>query len=74
MSTNTRNIQSVGPPSEMCKINLLREPISFVVSFLLQWTPLHIAAGEGRCEDILKSLVGKGANLNIKDNNGVNIM
>ena len=43
-----------------------------VVSFHHQLTPIHIAAGEGRCEDTLKYLVDKGADINIKSNNGVN--
>lgn len=32
-----------------------------------------MAAKKGRCEQILGYLVGEGANVNIKDNNGVNI-
>ena len=39
----------------------------------MQLTPLHMAAQKGRCEHILGYFVGKGADVNIKDNNGVNI-
>ena len=58
----------------MCKISLYTNlsGLTFIVSFFYQWTPLHTTAGEGRCEDTLKYLVGKGADLNIKNNNGVN--
>ena len=40
---------------------------------LHQLTPLHMAAKKGRCEQILGYLVGKEADINIKDKNGVNI-
>ena len=32
-----------------------------------------MAAKKGRCKQILRYLVDKGADINIKDNNGVNI-
>ena len=40
--------------------------------FLHQLTPLHVAAKKSRAQ-ILQYLVGKGADINIKDKNGVNI-
>ena len=33
---------------------------------------MHLAAGKGRFENILSYLLDKGADINIKDNNGVN--
>ena len=38
--------------------------------FLHQMTPLHVAAETGRCE-ILGSLIEKGGDINIKDEDGV---
>ena len=43
----------------------------FLVSFLYQMTPLHVAA-ECAHVKVLEYLVGQGANINIKDNNEVN--
>ena len=39
-----------------------------------QQTPSHLAAEKGRFENTLKYLVDKQADINIKDNDGVNIM
>ena len=50
----------------------LKSVITFVVPLLHQLTPLHMAAKKGRCESILVYLVDNGADINIKDNNGVN--
>ena len=55
------------------KIILQRYPLYISTSSsssLLQRTPLHIAAGKGYTEP-MKSLVAKGADVNIKDNAGV---
>ena len=46
---------------------------SFNYFVLHQQTPLHMAAKKGRFENILGYLIGKGANINIKDNDGVKI-
>ena len=46
---------------------------SFNFLFLDQRTPLHLAAEKGRFENILGYLLGKGAGINIKDNEGVTI-
>ena len=43
----------------------------FCCFFLHQMTPLHAAAEKGRF-NVIKPLVDKGANINIKDNDGVN--
>ena len=37
-------------------------------------TPLHVAAQRGERISIVTYLVGKGADINIKDNNGVSKM
>ena len=34
-------------------------------------TPLHVAAEKGESLDIVKYLIDKGADINIKDDNGV---
>ena len=34
-------------------------------------TPLHVAAKKGECPKIVKYLIDKGTDINIKDNNGV---
>ena len=34
-------------------------------------TPLHVAAKKGECIEIVIKLKDKGADINIKDNNGV---
>ena len=39
-----------------------------------QQTPSHLAAEKGRFENTLKYLVDIGADINIKDNDGVKIM
>ena len=36
-------------------------------------TSLHVAAKKGECLEIVKLLVAKGADINIKDNNGVSV-
>ena len=43
------------------------------LSPLHQWTPLYMAA-EGGHEEMVRFLVDKGADINIKDNNGVSIL
>ena len=46
-------------------------PAYFVNEFiLLQWTPLHVAAREDH-DYTVKCLVQKGADISIKDKNGV---
>ena len=45
---------------------------SFNYFVLHQRTPLHLAAEQGRFENILGYLLDKGADINIKDNDGVN--
>jgi len=35
-----------------------------------QWTPLHVAAERG-CMNVLEYLVNEGADIHIKDRNGV---
>ena len=45
--------------------------IVFVVLSLRQMTPLHVAAERGGRFNIVEYLVGKEADINIKDNNGV---
>ena len=42
----------------------------FIVSSLYQMTPLHVAAERGYVK-IVDYLVGKGADIDIKDENGV---
>ena len=34
-------------------------------------TPLHVAAEKGECLDVVEYLIDEGANINIKDYNGV---
>ena len=41
---------------------------------LIQWAPLHTAAEKGRFENTLKYLVHKGADISIRDNDGVIVM
>ena len=45
---------------------------TFVVS-LIQMTPLHIVAARGDHISIVKYLIRKGADINIKDHKGVNM-
>ena len=40
--------------------------------FSLQQTPLHVAASHGHC-NIVEYLVQQGADVSIKDNNGVSV-
>ena len=44
---------------------------TFLVTFSYQQTPLHVAASKGR-DYTVECLVEKGADINIKDKNGVN--
>ena len=43
---------------------------TFFVTFSYQQTPLHVAASKGR-DYTVECLVKKGADINIKDKNGV---
>ena len=45
--------------------------IFFFISFR-QWTPLHVAVEEGYA-DIVKNLVDKEADINIRENGGVSV-
>ena len=41
-----------------------------LISILYQWTPLHVVASKAH-DYTVKGLVKKGANVNIRDTNGV---
>lgn len=51
-------------------MNTTSNPNLFI--FLCQWTPLHVAVGVGDA-DIVRYLVHKEANINIKENGGVSV-
>ena len=63
---------------QYCSIQLYMKSANFKIMFTLtshllyHQTALHIAAKEGQ-EVTVKHLVKKGADINIKDNNGVGI-
>ena len=59
----------------LCKISLCNITCkSFNYCVFHQQTPSHLAAEKGRFENTLKYLVGKRADINIKDNDGVIII
>ena len=82
---NTTSIPSFPPPiryirperplcvHKICQIILHTDLFTMGFVSLNQWTPLHVAAETSNLEKILVYLVGKGADINMKDNNGVNI-
>lgn len=51
-------------------MNTTSNPNLFI--FIRQWTPLHVAVGVGDA-DIVRYLVHKEANINIKENGGVSV-
>ena len=55
-------------------VTILPTRKSFNYFVFHQQTPSHLAAEKGRFENTLKYLVDKQADINFKDNDGVNIM
>ena len=45
----------------------------YLLPSLYQWTPVYMAAEGGNIE-IVRCLIDKGADINVKDNNGVSIL
>ena len=51
---------------------ILSQFLSKYFGSLYQWTPLHVAAKEGR-DHTVEQLVNRGADISIKDKNGVSM-
>ena len=55
-------------------VKVVSSLISALVLYCLslhQMTPLHVAAKKGECRKIMKYLIDKGVDINVKDHSGV---
>ena len=62
-------------PSWLCKNTISESQWVIRINYCLfcQWTPMHVAAKEGR-KSTVECLVKKGAKINIEDKDGVSII
>ena len=72
-SYNTHLFQHIPEPCAciLGKLGFHGGPCSNLVSSPRQWTPLHWAAAMDGKEVTVQFLVEKGADINVKDNDGV---